>query len=133
MSKIPLRDLIVVLPGITGSVLQKDGKDIWNISGQAFWEFITTLGNDLQSLRLGNDDPLDIDEGEDGIRATALISGVHLIPGLVKIDGYADLINMILKNFDAKLGDLREPNKQANLFPFPYDWRRSNHVAAHQL
>ncbi len=24
MSKVPLRDLIVVLPGITGSVLQKD-------------------------------------------------------------------------------------------------------------
>jgi pimeloyl-ACP methyl ester carboxylesterase len=133
MSKVPLRDLIVVLPGITGSVLQKDGKDVWNFSGQAFGELITTLGKNLQSVRLENDDPLDIDEREDGIRATALISGVHLIPGLVKIDGYADLINMVLKNFDATLGDIHEPNRQANLFPFPYDWRRDNRAAAHQL
>ena len=29
-----MRDVIVCLPGITGSVLQKDGKDVWNISGR---------------------------------------------------------------------------------------------------
>jgi pimeloyl-ACP methyl ester carboxylesterase len=127
LSKVPLRDLIIVLPGITGSVLQKDGKDIWNLSGQAFWEFITTRGDDLQSLRLGNDG------SGGGIRATALIPGIHFIPGLVKIDGYADLIKMILKNFDATLGNIHEPNGQANLFPFPYDWRLDNSIAAHQL
>ena len=30
MPKTKLRDLVVILPGITGSFLQKDGKDIWN-------------------------------------------------------------------------------------------------------
>lgn len=133
MSKVPLRDLIVVLPGATGSVLQKEGKDMWNFSGQAFYEFITTLGNDLQSLRLENDDPLDIDERHEGIKATALISGAHLIPGLVKIDGYADLIGMILSRFNVTVGNINEPNEQANFFPFPYDWRRDCRVAAHQL
>ncbi len=127
MSKVSLRDLIVVLPGITGSVLQQDGQDLWNISGQAFWEFLTTLGDELQSLRVRDDGT------DDRIRATSLISGIHLIPGLVKVDGYADLIAMILKHFTATLGNIHEPNGQANLFPFPYDWRRDNRLAAHQL
>jgi hypothetical protein len=29
----PLRDMVVLLPGISGSVLQKNGKDVWAISG----------------------------------------------------------------------------------------------------
>jgi pimeloyl-ACP methyl ester carboxylesterase len=127
MSKVPLRDLIVVLPGITGSVLQRDGRDLWNISGQAFWEFLTSLGDGLQFLRVRDNG------AEDGIRATSLISGIHLIPGLVKIDGYADLIAMIMKHFTATRGDIHQPTAQANLFPFPYDWRHDNRDAAHQL
>jgi hypothetical protein len=30
--KTPLQDLVVILPGILGSVLQKDNKDIWAVS-----------------------------------------------------------------------------------------------------
>lgn len=133
MSRAPLGDLIVVLPGITGSMSQKDGKDLWAFSGQAFCEFITTFGNSVQSLRLGSDDSVDVDELEDGIRATALMPDVHLIPGLVKIDSYSDLTKMILSNFDTTLGNTHVSNEQANLFPFPYDWRHNNSVAAHQL
>ena len=32
MAKKVMRDVVVVLPGITGSVLQKDGKDVWNVT-----------------------------------------------------------------------------------------------------
>jgi hypothetical protein len=30
--KTPLQDLVVILPGILGSVLQKDNKDLWAVS-----------------------------------------------------------------------------------------------------
>ena len=30
-----MRDVVVCIPGITGSVLRKDGRDVWNISGGA--------------------------------------------------------------------------------------------------
>ena len=33
MSRIPIPDVVVLLPGITGSVLQKDGRDVWALSG----------------------------------------------------------------------------------------------------
>ena len=29
-----MRDVVVCIPGITGSVLRKDGRDVWNISGR---------------------------------------------------------------------------------------------------
>lgn len=29
--KSKMRDMIILLPGILGSVLQKDGRDLWNI------------------------------------------------------------------------------------------------------
>jgi hypothetical protein len=45
-----MRDIVVLLPGITGSVLQKDGKDIWAISGQAIWKTLTSLGSSLQQI-----------------------------------------------------------------------------------
>ena len=34
--KIDLKDLIVIIPGILGSVLEKDGQEIWAVSGQGF-------------------------------------------------------------------------------------------------
>mgnify|MGYP001795614995 CR=1 FL=1 len=55
--KIKMRDMVVILPGITGSVLQKDGKDIWAISGQAFWQILYSLGASIQKLKLTQDDP----------------------------------------------------------------------------
>ncbi|MBE8988710.1 hypothetical protein [Nostoc sp. LEGE 12450] len=40
--KTPMQDMVVILPGITGSVLQKDGKDLWAVSGQAIWDIVKT-------------------------------------------------------------------------------------------
>lgn len=31
--KVPMKDIVVILPEIMGSVLQQDGKDLWNVSG----------------------------------------------------------------------------------------------------
>jgi pimeloyl-ACP methyl ester carboxylesterase len=133
MAKVPLRDLVVVLPGITGSVLQRNGRDVWAFSGQALWEIITSLGDSLQQLRLGHEDPIEADDLGDGIRATALIPDIHLIPGLVKIDGYSQLLKAIIECFDVTPGKVQDQNERANFFAFPYDWRRDNRVAARQL
>ena len=43
MVKVRMRDIVPLLPGITGSVLQKDGKDIWAVSGQTVWKALTSL------------------------------------------------------------------------------------------
>jgi pimeloyl-ACP methyl ester carboxylesterase len=131
MPKKRLRDIVVLLPGITGSVLQKDGKDLWAISSQAAWRALTSLGGSFQELLLAGDDPC-IDDLEDGIQATRLMPDAHLIPGLVKIDGYSDTARLIMDHFEVKRGNLFD-GSPANFFEFPYDWRRDNRVAARQL
>ncbi|OYD91279.1 lecithin--cholesterol acyltransferase [Nostoc sp. 'Peltigera membranacea cyanobiont' 210A] len=123
-----MRDIVVILPGITGSVLQKDGKDIWAVSGQAAWQALRTLGDSLQWLKMAGDDP-DAEYLDDGIKATRLVDDAHLVPGLVKIDGYTTTARLITDYFEVISGDIRE-DKPANFFKFPYDWRRDNRVNA---
>ena len=118
-----MRDVVVCIPGITGSVLRKDNKDVWNISGGAVLNALRSLGGSLRDLRL-EDDPVDVDD-VDGITAASVIRDVHLIPGIWKIDGYSKLVNHIEQHFDVKHGE--------NLFEFAYDWRRDNRVASRQL
>jgi len=121
----PLYDMVVLLPGITGSVLQKNGKDVWAISGQAVSRWLRSLGGSLQDLRLKDDDP-------GGFVATRLMPDAHVVPGLVKIDGYSATARMIADTFDVVRGsiDVAEP---ANFIEFPYDWRLDNRINARIL
>ena len=57
MPKPLLRDLVILLPGISGSVLQKDGRDVWGVSGQAVWGLVQRRGAALDGLLLHDDDP----------------------------------------------------------------------------
>ena len=132
MPKKRLRDIVIILPGILGSVLQKDGRDLWAISGQALGTALTSMGRSLQDLQLQGDDP-DIDDLGDGIKATRLMPDVHLIPGLVKIDGYTETIRLITNHFEVRRGSIKDDDTPANFFEFPYDWRRDNRVAARRL
>jgi lecithin:cholesterol acyltransferase len=133
--RIKMRDLIVLLPGITGSVLQKDGKDLWSPSISALVRGFTSLGRNLQQMNLEGDDP-EIDDLGDGIRATGLVPDVVLVPGLVKIDVYRKLSETIKGRFDVTEGSLDanvNPYPPMNYFEFAYDWRRDNQVAARWL
>jgi triacylglycerol esterase/lipase EstA (alpha/beta hydrolase family) len=132
--KIPMRDLIIILPGILGSVLQKDGKDLWNVSGQAIWQVLTRTGDTIRNLKLGQDSP-EAESLGDGVRATALMQDTHLIPGLWKIDGYTKTARLITDNFDVIPGDIyNDPDdRAANFYQFPYDWRRDNRANARIL
>jgi pimeloyl-ACP methyl ester carboxylesterase len=120
MSNRPMTDVVVLLPGITGSVLQKDGKDVWAVSPGAALRALVSLGHSIKDLELHDDSNLD-----DGVTAPRVMPDIHLIPGLWKIDGYGKVSRYIQQTFGAKLG--------RNYFEFPYDWRRDNRVAARQL
>jgi pimeloyl-ACP methyl ester carboxylesterase len=119
-----MRDVVVCLPGVVGSVLRKDGRDIWNISGGALISALTTFGRSIHDLKL-EEDPVDVDDLGDGITAPEVIRDVHLLPGFWKIDGYTKMLRYIEETFDVTRGQ--------NLFEFPYDWRRDNRVAARRL
>ncbi|MBD1887689.1 lipase/acyltransferase domain-containing protein [Microcoleus vaginatus] len=134
VNKAPLKDLVVILPGILGSVLQKDGKDLWAVSGQAVWQVFINSEQTFQNLKLAQDDPKAESLG-DGVRAPALIQDAHLIPGFWKIDGYTKTARLITDNFDVTPGDIyNDPDdKAANFYQFPYDWRRDNRANARIL
>jgi hypothetical protein len=55
MAKQPLGDVVVLLPGILGSVLQRDGKDVWAPSPGALGRGVWTLERSVTSLQLTSD------------------------------------------------------------------------------
>lgn len=132
--KASVKDMIILLPGIMGSVLQKDGKDLWAVSGQAIWNVLTRSQGAIQNLVLEQDDSEAPDLG-DGIKATRIMPDSHMIPGFFKVDGYTQTIRFILENLDVIQGDIYNDHedKAANFYHFPYDWRRDNRANAHIL
>ncbi|MEV7440807.1 hypothetical protein AB0O22_06600 [Streptomyces sp. NPDC091204] len=124
MARIPMADVVVLLPGITGSVLKRNGKDVWAPSPSAVLGALASLGGSLDSLELGEDD-WRVDDLGDGVVADRLVPDLHTLPGLWKIDGYTAIESFLLAQFDLKRGE--------NYFPFPYDWRRDNRAAARKL
>jgi len=126
-----MRDMIVLLPGIMGSILEKDGKELWGLSFRAFWNALPSPHDALQHLKLQEDSPYDSDIG-DGITATKLMPDAHLIPFFWKVDGYSSISNRINDYFEIIHGNIGD-DKPANYFEFPYDWRRDNRYSARSL
>ena len=48
----PMGDVIVVIPGILGSVLVKDGQEVWGASAQSVIGNLVTFGRALKDLTL---------------------------------------------------------------------------------
>ena len=137
--KVPMKDIVVILPGIMGSVLQKDGKDLWDVSGKTISRALNPFGDRLKELKLSGDDPNGGDIG-DGIKPARLITDTYLIPvfsGFGRIvDGYNRLSAQIAENFtDIVKGNIYDDpdERPANFYEFPYDWRRDNRANAHIL
>jgi hypothetical protein len=120
----PVRDVVVIVPGILGSVLEKGGKEIWGLSAEAGVRGLLTAGKSVKALELDGDSPTD-EFLDDDVRATALIDDLHLIPGLWKIDGYGRIAAVLRQQLDLQDG--------VNLFTFPYDWRRDIRSSAIRL
>jgi pimeloyl-ACP methyl ester carboxylesterase len=114
------RDVVVLLPGITGSVLaRRDGKEVWSPSAGAIWRAVISLGGSIKDLEL------DPGVADDGVTAPRLIPDVTIVPGLIKIDGYSRIERYLIDQLGLQPG--------RNYFPFPYDWRRDNRDNARRL
>ncbi len=122
-----VRDVVIVVPGIMGSELvDASGHTVWSVSPGALVRAIRTLGKSLRRLQLpagiGDDAPCD------GIRATALIKSLHVVPGLwTPITGYDGLLNFLRSaRFHLVEAEPGDKERIPNLIHFPYDWRLSN-------
>lgn len=125
MPRVPMSDILVLLPGIMGSALRRDGKLVWGFAPGALGSALFSRGKAIcDGLMLQQDDP-EADDLGDGVTASELIPDLHLLPGVWKIDGYTRVANVIQKRFDVR--------ENENLFLFAYDWRRDNRVAANRL
>lgn len=120
-----LRDIVILLPGISGSVLQKNGKVVWGYSGRPLGTTLMTRGRWLRENLLLNGDHPGPAALDDGIVATAAMPDLHLLPGLWKIDGYTRVARTLTDRFALR--------SQENYFEFPYDWRRDNRSSAERL
>jgi hypothetical protein len=110
-------DLIILIPGIGGSRLERDGKPIYDLSFGALPRLIWNwVGGDI-AFQGGSGKP------DDGVIATDLFNN-QLIPGWFGVDDYDGLVGT-LKSVVA------DPARQ--FFKFPYDWRASNRWAAEAL
>lgn len=119
-----MTDLIVVLPGIMGSVLARDGHEVWNHTLAVVGRHALGRGDEVRRLALppgtGEQDP------GDGVRAVGLIKGLHVLPGVSAIDGYGTLMTFL----ERRLGVSAQ---SGNLLAFPYDWRLSVRLTARRL
>jgi pimeloyl-ACP methyl ester carboxylesterase len=119
------KHVVVVLPGISGSVLSKGGAEVWGTSTEAIWRAVTSGGGSIRDLTINGVDDPSLDDLGDGVTATRLVQDLHILPGLWKIDGYTALVSRLTSSLGLEAG--------RNLFEFPYDWRRDNRVAARKL
>jgi pimeloyl-ACP methyl ester carboxylesterase len=115
-----MKDVIVLLPGIMGSALEKNGSTVWDASTAAVGQMLWTMGGSLINIALSGD----TSTGE-GVTATHLVQDVHLIPFFWKIDGYSELSHFIQTKLEVTPGE--------DFFEFPYDWRLDNRVSARRL
>lgn len=136
MTKLKMQDLVVVLPGITGSVLRKQqgGRpvDVWAISGQSLWRALTSLGDSLQELQLPAHDPLG-SPPDTPLYADGLVNDFHGIFGLWRIDGYDRIVQALMHRFELRTDPPGQELPTSNLLSFGYDWRLSNRVSAAAL
>jgi hypothetical protein len=120
----PFSDIVVLLPGITGSVLRKGGKDVWAARPGAVLRGLMSRGGTVRGLKL-DDDPSDVDDLQDGVTVGGVVQDAHVIPGLWSIDGYTKAGRSICQSLGLTPGE--------TYFEFAYDWRRDNRVAARRL
>jgi pimeloyl-ACP methyl ester carboxylesterase len=130
----PLRDVVVVLPGIMGSVLRNaDGDDVWKLDIGDIARGIIGRLRALKALQLpagiGDDHP------HDGVTAPALMPDMHVIPGIWTVTvGYDRLHSWFRERFDiVEAGVDDHDGRAANYVRFPYDWRLSNRYNARVL
>jgi pimeloyl-ACP methyl ester carboxylesterase len=124
-------DVIVVIPGIMGSALAKDGKKVWDSKPGFIIPELVRLGRDIKSLQLTED----VGDGKpnDGVEPVGLIYDLHVIPGTSKgITGYTSIVNWLKRELVLTQTSATDP-APGNLWLFAYDWRLSNRYNGERL
>ena len=116
-------DLIVVVPGITGSALRRDDRVIWDLSVAAVTHGLARTAQVLEAMRLpeglADADP----DSAHRLDPVGLIQGWHLWPGFWAGAGYGRLLHRLR-------GLHGDPGR---VVAFAYDWRLSNRATARRL
>lgn len=113
-----LRHLVVVIPGIGGSVLCRDGERVWGGG----------LGDAVALLR--DPDRLSL-TAHDDLTPDGVIPSTSVLPGWTIIHGYDRLLQQIINAFADQTND--ENNGHDHLLIFGYDFRRSIRDSAAEL
>ena len=94
-----IRDLVVVLPGIIGSTLAKNGKPIWAPSAGSVLSAISTFGGSINDLKLP--DNIGDDHPHDGVEPITLMPDLHILPGIWSANiGYEKLLDWLRTRFN---------------------------------
>ena len=122
-----LRDLVVVVPGIGGSVLSAAGRGAGgNVSSAGRARFST--GPVTAASALVSPGRLDL-AGSPDLMPTGLVTGFTAIAPLVTLPGYRGLLRHLSDTFDGVVTDVYRPpvpiSPDADVLLFPYDFRRS--------
>jgi hypothetical protein len=114
-------DLIVIVPGITGSALRDASGAIWDLSPAAISTGLANTGRTLAALRL----PIDLGDHapEHPLTPAGLVMGWHVWPGFWAGAGYGRLLHRLRTAYP-------DPGQ---VIAFPYDWRLSNRLTATRL
>lgn len=113
MERHPVKDVVVVVPGIGGSRLERAGLPIWGTAAS----MANALRDPVGCLGLCGDGS----SPDPTVTATGLLGRMSRLPGLSAVDAYDGLTHRLRERFD--LGP-------ANYIEFPYDWRLSCGVNA---
>ena len=117
-----MEDLIILLPGITGSVLSVAGRPVFEATNAMLISTWWRRGRNLDVLGLP---PAD---GAAPVEATGLFLGPHWLLGMGWVNGYGPLSDLIVRELDTT-----HPGEPGNFHHFPYDWRLDNRDAAARL
>ncbi|WP_419999694.1 lipase/acyltransferase domain-containing protein [Streptomyces boninensis] len=103
-------------------MLARDGREVWNATLAVAGRHALGRLKDLDGLALppgiGDEDP------RDGVEAVAVLRGLHVLPGVSAVDGYAALFTFLRRRLDFSAGNLCE---------FAYDWRVSVRLNAARM
>ena len=115
-----LWDLVVVLPGILGSTLAKDGKLVWAPSVGPVMRAISTFAQSIRELQLpegiGDEHP------HDGVEPIDVMPDLHVLPGLwIANIGYGALLKWLRTRFHLIEAPLDDPDRFANLLPVAHE------------
>lgn len=121
-----MKDMVVIVPGLMGSVLSKGGQTLWGESYLGYLQDFLQAGARQNPLILG-EDRHDGALLSDDVEAVDLVGNYRVLDRFFATPGYSDLLNRLLGDdrLNLQLG--------LSLHKFPYDWRRSVRHAAHVL